>query len=368
MGNLEFAVDELHQSIRDVSTLVPSRDEAGRVGDTRVGDVLTRLNEIERPLREARGAAERVRVIVRDLKAFSRSEEEAGGPVDVHRVIDAAIRMTHNEIRHRARLVRLYGNVPPVEANEAKLSQVFVNLLVNAAHAMPEGVVDRNEIRVETSLRGDDRVAVEVRDTGVGIPAHELPRSFDPFFTTKPVGVGTGLGLAICHRIVTTFGGEMEAESRPGEGTAIRTVLRVANGEVSEPQGRASPVSRRCGRILVVDDEAVLVVAVQRMLSSAHEVVGLTNAREALECILKGERFDVVLCDLMMPDVTGMDLHVALSRDAPDQAERMVFMTGGAFTTRARDLIESAHIPCIEKPFDSECLLRFVDSLLEEYP
>jgi CheY-like chemotaxis protein len=101
------------------------------------------------------------------------------------------------------------------------------------------------------------------------------------------------------------------------------------------------------------------------MLSSAHDVVCLTSARDALHRILAGERFDIVLCDLMMPDVTGMDLHTALSREAPDQVEKMAFMTGGAFTDRAHDFLDRVRTPCIEKPFSSQSLLRFVNALLQ---
>lgn len=365
MGNLEFVADDLDQLIRDISALALEGDATGRVPSADLTEPVARLTEIQGPLNEARDAAERVRMIVKDLKAFSRSDEETRGPVDVHRVIDSSIRMAHNEIRHRARLVKVYGEVPLVEGNEARLSQVFLNLLVNAAHAVPEGHIDENEIRVETRLLGEDRVVVEVKDTGAGIPAQALPRIFDPFFTTKPIGVGTGLGLAICHRIVTAVGGDMEAESQPGEGTAIRAILRVATGSAREQETRVWAAPRRRGKILLVDDEAALGATVQRMLAAAHDVVCLTSARDALDRIRQGERFDVILCDLMMPDVTGMDLHAALSLEVPDQVDKMAFMTGGAFTSRAHDFLDRVRTPCIEKPFSSQDLLRFVNAFLQ---
>jgi signal transduction histidine kinase len=364
MGNLEFVADDLGQVIQDISALALEDDAAGRVPSASLSEPVSRLTEIQGPLNEARDAAERVRMIVRDLKAFSRADEETRGPVDVHRVIDSSIRMAHNEIRHRARLVKVYGDIPLVEGNEARLSQVFLNLLVNAAYAVPEAKLEQNEIRVETRLLGEDRVVVEVRDTGAGIPAEALPRIFDPFFTTKPIGVGTGLGLAICHRIVTALGGAMEAESQPGAGTAIRAILRTTTGTARESQAQPGVAAQRRGKILLVDDEAALGTTLQRMLSSAHDVVCLTTARDALDRIRQGERFDVVLCDLMMPDVTGMDLYVAVSNEAPDQVQKMAFMTGGAFTSRAHDFLDRVRAPCIEKPFSSQDLLRFINSLL----
>src|SRR5262249_5424737 len=153
---------------------------------------------------EAREGAERVRLIVRDLKTFSRVDEEVATLADVRRVLESAINMSFNEIRHRAQLVREYHDAPPVVANEGRLGQVFLNLLVNAAQAIPDNVVAQQHT-IKVVLREEQgEVVVEVSDTGVGIRPEHLPRLFDPFFTTKPVGVGTGLGLAVCHGIVTS--------------------------------------------------------------------------------------------------------------------------------------------------------------------
>ena len=293
-----------------------------------------------------------MRLIVRDLKIFSRSDEDKTGAVDVRRVIESSLRMAWNEIRHRARLVKDYGDVPPVEGNEGRLGQVFLNLIVNAAQAMPEGRADKNEIRVITKQDDHGRVVVEVRDTGSGIPESVISRIFDPFFTTKPIGVGTGLGLAICHRIVTALGGELTVESQVGKGSVFRTILPVAKGDAAEVshQPAALVVGRR-GRILVVDDEPMLGTAVRRMLSAEHEVLAVTSARDAIERVFKGERFDIILCDLMMPEVTGMDLHAELVRFAPEQAEKMVFMTGGAFTSRSSRVLGSRSEPAHREAF-----------------
>jgi C4-dicarboxylate-specific signal transduction histidine kinase len=156
------------------------------------------LREIIAALNDARMGADRVRNIVRALKMFSRADEQKRGAVRLHRVLESALNMVWNEIRHRARLVKDFGDVPAVEGNESRLHQVFLNLLINAAQAIPEGLGDRNEIRVVTRTDEQGRAVVEVRDTGVGIAKEHLPKLFDPFFTTKPVGVGTGLGLSIC--------------------------------------------------------------------------------------------------------------------------------------------------------------------------
>ncbi len=322
-----------------------------------VSDLTKRLglsDELRNELSDARECAERIRTIVRDLKIFSRAEENKLEPVDTMRVMESTLRMAWNEIRHRAHLVRQYGDVPPVEANESRLGQVFLNLVVNAAHAIPEGRADLNEIRVSSRLDTSGNVVVEIADTGAGMSPEVRKRLFEPFFTTKPAGVGTGLGLAICQRIVTELGGRIEVGSELGKGSVFRIHLPQARSErapSAAPASAPSPARRR-GRILVIDDEPMLGTLISATLSAEHEVVTTTRAQEALDRVSSGQRFDVVLCDLMMPDLTGMDLHGELARGAPDQAERMIFMTGGAFTVRAREFLDRVANLRIEKPFD----------------
>jgi PAS domain S-box-containing protein len=180
---------------------------------------------VQEMIREAREGAERVKSIVGDLKTFSRAEEDRRVSLDPRRVLDLAANIASAQIRYRARLVKDYGAVPDVSADEARLGQVFVNLLINAAQAIPGGQVDRHEIRMSTRTNAAGRVVMEVRDTGGGIPADVLGHIFDPFYTTKPVGSGTGLGLSVCHGIVTELGGEISAESEIGKGALFRVVL-----------------------------------------------------------------------------------------------------------------------------------------------
>jgi PAS domain S-box-containing protein len=323
--------------------------------------------DVRKLLSDAQLGAGRVRDIVRQLKMFSRTDEDARPePVDIHRVLETAISMASTEIRHRARLVREYTEPLAVSANEGRLGQVFLNLLVNAAQAISEGGVERNEIRVVTRPHADG-VAIEVRDTGSGMSPEHLEKLFEPFFTTKPVGVGTGLGLSICHDIVTGFGGRMEVESEVGKGTTFRVVLPAAptaSLPVEAPAPSLAPAASRRGRILVVDDEPMIGMAIRRTLQREHEVVVLTSAREAHARLTGGERFDVILCDVMMPEMSGMDLHQELTSQAPELAERFVFLTGGAFTSNARAFLGSVRNHRLEKPFSSQELRGLVQSLL----
>ena len=316
--------------------------------DSRALALAERVGRIERALAESLHGAERVRRIVRGLAEFSRGEEEPVTAVDVHAALDAAIHITENKIRHRARLVRRYEATRPALANEFRLGQVFVNLLVNAADAIPEGDVEHHEIRVATRL-GLAGIVVEVSDTGAGISPDAREHLFDPFFTTKPVGMGTGLGLSICHSIVTSFGGNISVESEAGRGATFRVVLPIATnrhdakgaGEPTAPQSRA--------RILVVDDEPAITHVIAAMLSE-HDVTVASNGRDARD-LCANESFDCILCDVMMPDMSGPDIHAALREDGRGLEQRIVFMTGGAFTPRAREFLASVENPCLDKPF-----------------
>jgi signal transduction histidine kinase len=360
MANLEYVTDQLGPVVRDVRALEVRCRERERDQDLASG-LERRLHEIDGPLQDAREAVERIRLIVRDVKLFSRPHDDGRDIVDVRGVIESSIRMAWNEIRHRAQLVKEYGDVSMVASNEARLGQVFLNLLVNAAQAIPEGQASDNEIRVTTKMLDRDHVAIEVRDTGTGIPRDNLACIFDPFFTTKPVGVGTGLGLALCHRMITDLGGEIAVESEVGKGALFRVTLPAATTQVrpSSPS-KSPPQASRWARVCVVDDEVAIGRALERGLEMHHEVVVLRSGREVVACVASGGRFDAILSDLMMPDMTGMDLHDELSRIAPDQAERMIFFTGGAFTDRAREFLKRVPNPRIDKPFEMANVLAVI--------
>jgi len=323
--------------------------EAAAVGDE-VAHALAMLDV-------AREGCARMRDIVRDLRTFTRgASDEARAPLDVRRVLDASINLAWNEIRHRARLLKEYGEVPPIVANEARLGQVFLNILVNAAQALPVGGAADNTIRVTTATDRTGNLVVEVTDTGPGIGTDIVDRIFDPFFTTKPVGVGTGLGLWICQGIVTSLGGQITAESKPGDGATFRVVLP----STTSPELAPAPAAAHAGpearadrlRLLVVDDEIAIGRTLAIALSDEFEVQTATSGREALQALAGPHSFDVVLCDLMMPDVSGMDVYERIIAQRPPLARRFVFVTGGAFTERARTFVDRVRAPVVEKPFE----------------
>jgi PAS domain S-box-containing protein len=321
------------------------------------------LEDLLEALDEAHEGAERVRVIVKRLHAFSRADQEELRRIDVNKVINDAVNMAYTEIRHRARLYKELNGGAVVLANEARLGQVVLNLLLNAAHALPEGRAEQNFIRV-TSRMEDSNVLVSVEDSGPGIPKEIVGRVFDPFFTTKPMGVGTGLGLSIAHSITCDLGGRLEVSSELGVGTRFTARLPACDADADGSQD-LEPVERapdRRARVLVIDDEPLIAAALKRALRE-HLVEVASNGRIAIEVLReRGSTFDLVFCDLMMPDLTGMDVYAWTGENMPGVEDRFVFMTGGIFTPRAQEFLDRvrSHNVSIEKPFDLETIRRFV--------
>ncbi len=321
-------------------------------------------SELASAVGDARDGAARVRDVVRALRAFSNARDRDRTATDVRAELEAAIRLARNEIHHRARLEVSIGDLPAVEAGSHELGQVFLNLLVNAAQAIPEGHADENVIAVEAGRAPDGGASILIRDSGVGIPPNVLERIFEPFFTTKALGVGTGLGLAIAHRIVSDAGGRIDVETQLGRGTAFRVTLPGAGIHPTVTAGAAPTELEREGgerRVLVVDDDALVARAVARSLGKRYVVTTAASAAEALAHIEGGERFDAVLCDLMMPQMTGMELHARVAERDPELARRMVFVTGGAFTDAAARFVADATNAVVEKPFEAARLREAVE-------
>ena len=328
-------------------------------------DARAPLGEVEEALREAFDGAHRIHDIVQDMARLSRADDETRSPVDVGAIIDASLRVVANQVRQRAQVVRDVEAVPLVQASASRLGQLFVNLLANAIQALPEDGIGRNEIQVTVGTTAGGRVQVQIGDNGCGMTRDVMSRIFDPFFTTKAVGLGTGLGLSICHGIVSDMGGELTVESEVGRGTTFSVVLPAAVLPISArprlgltPQGSVRP------RVLVIDDEPIISTSIKRILRRDHDVFGVIRAQEALALLSAGERYDLILCDLMMPEMTGIDLFDALRLVSPEMQLRVAFMTGGAFTPRGREFLERLGKRYLPKPFATESLRAFVSSAI----
>jgi signal transduction histidine kinase len=308
------------------------------------------LDELAAALAEACVGGDRIKQIVRDLKAFAQPHDESLAVVDVRPVLDFSLKMASAEIRRRAQLVTRMDEVPAVWAISGRLEQVFVNLLVNAAQSIEPGAIERNQIRV-TVRRLDDDVAVEIADTGVGIPAANLERIFDPFFTTKPVGVGTGLGLSICHSIVTAFGGDLTVESEEGKGSTFRVTLPSAVNAESGPHRAPGLRLPTPARILVVDAEPAVAKAIRRVLSG-HKVETAEGGVDALARLAE-HPFDLVLYDVMTRDLSAPDLYRRLEEMGGGLERRLALTAAGALSPEVAKLVAETGVRCVDKPFDA---------------
>jgi PAS domain S-box-containing protein len=304
-----------------------------------------------------RAGTERIAAITRELRTFSRPSDETTR-VDVKAAVTSVLKLVGKDVESRARVEVTLGDVPPVKADIARLVQVVLNLVINATQALPAGGRRTNRIWIRTVGEGE-HVVIEVADNGPGVPPQDRERVFDPFLTTKDVGEGSGLGLFVCRNIISGWGGTISVDERPGGGARFRVVLSAAtrSGEPvhATPSKPSAPAPHRpTGEILIIDDEpAVADVLRARLVRAGYRAVVETDAERALTRLLSGGNgIELVYCDLMMKGVSGMDLADTLAQRSPAFLRRVVFMTGGAFTPRARDFRRAYARQCIDKPFD----------------
>ncbi len=373
-------------------------------------------------VRDLRDSVRRIVDIARDLRLFASAPGETGQRtfIDVNRAVEGALTLTRGHIIERAQIRRELGDVPPVLMEDSRLGQVIVNLLVNAAQAIPKpGTVPAmrpsngephspripHTITVTTRVIDED-VAIEVSDTGVGIAPENQHRIWTPFFTTKTPDVGTGLGLSISKDIVERAGGTITVESPvPGSSRGTRFTIRIpiAKGPISSASRKASPVSgptssarearklQPRARVLLVEDEPALARALADGIGTWHDVTIVANGREALELLLppaireigagavsgrttlvsgqvavphEGLRFDVVLCDLRMPGMNGESLYNEVKAYDSAQAAAFIFMTGVGFGADVERFLKDAGRPVLEKPFATEAVLTQIAKIL----
>jgi CheY-like chemotaxis protein/anti-sigma regulatory factor (Ser/Thr protein kinase) len=355
VANVQFAIDALKAN--------PS------------GASKEQVAELVIALEEASEGAERVRRSVEDLRHFSRPADTFDAPLDITTAIDDAVRMTAHTVRHHASVRREYGPAPRVRAEEGQLARVFTNLLLNAAQATGDGQAAEHTILITTRTDSSGRAVAEITDNGAGIPPETIHRIFDPFFTTKPENAATGLGLAVCHTVVKSLGGEIDVESSPGKGTTFRVSLPAADltpivddGPAASAAPPTPPSKPRAtmnrARVLVVDDELPIGRAIRRMLAPEHDVTIESDARTALDR-LAHETYDVVFCDLMMPNMSGMDFFDEVTARSPEVAARIVFLTGGAFSPRSEDFLRRSANECLAKPFSREAVSSAVRRMMD---
>jgi signal transduction histidine kinase/DNA-binding response OmpR family regulator len=375
LGHLVAGVShEINNPLAAILLNLPSLQEAfgdiaAHLRKTRPPPTLTtHLDEIPKMLQESLDATERIRVIVEEMRLFAHPRGDVGEVAQVEELLDVALSLVANEVRFKARVERAYTETPHLVVDRARLIQAFLNVVLNAAQAIEGNDPEGAWIRVETRSEHDG-VLVVITNSGPPIPNDVLPRIFEPFFTTKPVGQGVGLGLSISYDTIRRHGGHVEATSGADQPTAFRIWLPSNTGLALAPPPElrsAEPAPVRSARILFVDDERLLQSSIRRILERHHEVVLASSGQRALE-LLAHDRFDVVLCDLIMPGMTGMQLFEVVKATMPQQAVRFVFLTGGTSSPEARDFLLSVDNPRAYKPLSGDEIMRLVARCLAQF-
>jgi len=300
-----------------------------------------------------------VREIVSDLKAISRMDGPDGAS-DPSEVIRIASRMAMSDLRHKAQLDLRLKETPLAQISSARLSQVVLNILSNAARAFVSTDRSENLIRVDVFAK-DRRVHIVIADNGGGIAPEDLQRVWEPFFTKRGHSGGTGLGLSICRRILHEVNGTLDIASTLGQGTTVSMSIPILEGaapddlqaQPASPPSPAAPGARL--RVMVVDDDTLITLLISRMLADDYEVHSFNDAREALAALSAGQSFDVILCDLMMPEMDGQSFYTRAKDAAP-----FLFVTGGAVTVEniAFERRMAAEGLLLHKPFEAQVLKR----------
>ena len=335
LANLVFLQDQLEDIKRHL-----------QMNGTFDGTCQKTFVEMKGELADITKGGEKIRDIVKGLKAFVRANDDELEKVDLNQAVESAINMSFHIIKQKARVEKEFAvNLPRLIANSGKLQQVFINLLINAAQSMEGNNPEKNKISIRTG-RYDGIVFVEFKDTGVGIPDKVLPRIFDPFFTTKPTGVGTGLGLSVCNEILNHYGGSIEVQSAVGQGSTFTVKLPREHGPEDAVINPVLPVEVKRGRILIVDDEPSNLEVMCKIFKKYDRVLSALSGLDAMG-ILEREagNIEAILSDINMPDMNGVDLYKNVARKFPGLEKKIIFITGGIFSTTSKIFSKASPIP-----------------------
>ncbi len=348
-----------------LSNLRQIEEIVGRLsgGTAKPGD----LELIADMAQDCRRGVDLIASISRELKSYARSDDAAYEYIDISELISNTSAMTLNEIRYRARFEKHVGDVPMIVGSRSKLSQILVNLLINATHAIQEGKSNENLIRVSCELDGEN-VVIQVHDTGCGIPERDREKIFEAYYTTKEHSLGTGLGLPICREIAALHEGKLEFESTVGEGTTftltlpVKSTLRAPVAAPTEARPAEAAEGSKRLRVLLIDDEPLLLKSLARMLHSHHDVVAATGGALGVEALAKQD-FDVIICDLMMPEVDGLHVYEKLQEKYPQLVDKLVYLSGGVFTDRMSSFLDNTKPRLLDKPVSRDALLDAIEEL-----
>ena len=359
LTNLETQQRDFDQMDRVLQQVCATQDpDAMLDGLATLHSIVVRNREF---IRDNTAGIERIVNIVRELRNFSRSEGDQLEALDLDDVIAEASKLVRAEVSYRARFEihsrpgsRIFGDM-------TRLTQVFTNLLINAAQAIPEGDAFGNCVHVATRLSASTAY-VTVSDTGLGLSDEAQRRLFEPFFTTKTRNNGMGLGLAISGDIVRHHGGELRLVSTSPTGTVFEVQLPLDASIHYLPVNISAHVaSHDRAKVLLIDDEALLLTAYARSVRDIYDLTTASSGREAIAVITERSDWDAIVCDVMMPDLDGLAVFEWVHAHRPALAERMLFFSGGAFTARSQAFAERLGDRLLHKPIALDALRQAIE-------
>jgi len=323
--------------------------------------------DIKKDLKVINDGGQRVAGIVSKMLTFARQHKPQRDYVSINDLIanTLALRAYELETHNIEVITHLDPELPGTIADGGQLQQVFLNLIVNAETEMSLAH-DKGRLSIKTE-KIDNTIRISFKDDGLGIAKENMDKIFNPFFTTREVGQGTGLGLSMCHGIIAEHNGRIYAESKLGKGATFIVELPIVTKpeqlELAEPEVEEAEEAAKA-RILVVDDEPTVLSLVSRVLTGeGHEVETIDNADDALEMI-ESKRYHLILLDIKMPGMSGIELYKRIHKIAPSLARRIVFITGDVIGARTTAFLSRTKAHHIMKPFDAEQLKRAVNRIL----
>jgi PAS domain S-box-containing protein len=325
-----------------------------------------RRDEAREDLQQILSEASRAAKIVHNLLAFVHRSSAERTSASLNDIVQSAVALRSYEfgVANIALTADYADNLPPVRVSREEIQQVLLNLLLNAEHAIKSSG-DRGELRIRT-MTCDEGVVIEVHDSGPGVPPNVAGRIFEPFFSTKEVGQGTGLGLSIALGIVEAHGGTLVLAD-VGRGACFRLTLPTAETKSPAEAGEASDVRAQSAlagqRALVADDEEPVRLLLRRLLTRRGFEVDLAADGQIAAELLEHSQYDVVLCDVKMPNKSGFALYENLRQRQRDVLDRFVFISGDILNAQLHNLADSSQIPLLSKPFDAAKLDRVLDEV-----
>jgi len=309
---------------------------------------------------------ELIRDIADHLKDLAKTKT-ASAPVDIHKMLNMVLNIAAVQFKDNVGFEKKFAeNIPLLLTNSSKLHQVFLNLIINGAQAIPD---DRKKHFITVSTVLDNNcLRVDVSDTGKGIAPEVLPRIFDPFFTTKGPEQGTGLGLSICRDIIHGLNGEMTVKSQLGVGTTFSVYLPMSAESTPHALGATAGETVRTDKhILVVDNEPMLLKLFTHILREKYLITTVDSGSKAMELLFESpKKFDVIIADLNMPNLSGADLYRLVADKLPGIEKRFIFVTGGTSISWVQQFLEGLDNPVLEKPFSPDDILKLVAKRLNK--